>query len=77
MTLHVILFTITYPGSGLMALIIAIDRALAVYMPIRYLKFSIKYTILLTILGYSLVIPVLISSFIIVYGTKEYNNFPV
>ena len=76
-TLHVMLFTITFPGSGLMALVLAIDRLLAVYIPIRYLSFSRNYAFYLSSAGYSIVIPCFIASVMITYGSSDYANFPV
>lgn len=76
-TVHSLLFTVTFPGSGFMALVLAFDRLLAVYTPIRYLKFSRNYSIGLSIIGYSLVIPIFILSVIIVYGSTEYENVMV
>jgi hypothetical protein len=60
-----------------MTLILAIDRLLAVYTPIRYLKFSRSYAIYLSTIGYSLVMPIFISTVIITFGTSDYKNFPV
>lgn len=67
---------IVFPGSGLMALTLAIDRLLSVYKPAKYLKFSINYAVYLALIGYSMVLPVLLASLIIVNG-EEYGSTEV
>ena len=72
-----ILFVITFPGSGLMCLIMAIDRMLSVYIPIRYLSFSIRYAIRIVVAGYSPALLILIASIVIVYGNEAYRTAKV
>lgn len=73
--LHVLLFTITFPGSGLMTLVLAIDRLLAVYKPLKYISFSRKYAVYLAASGYSIVVPAFIASWVITFGDEKYANF--
>jgi NhaP-type Na+/H+ and K+/H+ antiporter len=76
-TVHVILMIITFPGSGLMTLALALDRCLAVYVPLRYLRFSRGYAVLISSLGYSLALPVFVYALIRTYGNADYGNVQV
>jgi hypothetical protein len=76
-TLHVILMIITFPGSGLITLALALDRCLAVYVPLRYLSFSRGYAVLISSLGYSLALPVFVYALIRTYGNPDYGNVQV
>lgn len=67
---------VVFPGSGLMAFVLAIDRLLAVIIPTVYLKFNRNYAVKLSLGGYSLALPILIASIVIV-SRKEYGGTQV
>ena len=55
----------------------AIDRMLSVYIPFRYLSFTIKYAIRIVVIGYSPTLLILVASIIIVYGNEAYRTTEV
>uniref|UniRef100_A0A914BV88 G-protein coupled receptors family 1 profile domain-containing protein n=1 Tax=Acrobeloides nanus TaxID=290746 RepID=A0A914BV88_9BILA len=72
-----IIFTITaLSGSGLIALSSAIDRFLAVIIPIRYMGFSTNYAIWLTSSIYMTILIVLVISTIIV-SNNDYGSVQI
>ena len=61
-TVHVIFFLIITPGAGIITLISAIDRMISVFLPIKYLKFSVRYAYFLMFCAFVYVIPTVVIS---------------